>query len=143
MPENTYGARSVASSQGVTPSSVAVLRGLDGSGGVVSWSSFVGLHSGLETLIGGIVGVRLLCPVPMLAPLPVSLCHLNGLFIRRWCPWIWLTDPLSTFSLYFVPWALVSVPALTLDSFLSLLSTLNLPLSDWSDDWTSTWFSAW
>ena len=73
---------------------------------------FVGLHSGLETLIGETVGVRPMCPVPMLAPLPVFPRHLNGLFIRRWCLWIWLTDPPSTFSLHFVLWALVSVPAL-------------------------------
>ena len=73
---------------------------------------FVGLHSGLETLIGETVGVRLTCPMPMLAPLPVFLCHLNGLFIRRWGLWIWLTDPPSTLTLHFVPWALVSVPAL-------------------------------
>ena len=73
---------------GVTPSSVVVLSGLGGSGGnnllerlwgsVLVWGHYP----------GELYGVSSMCPVPMLAPLPVPLFHLNGLFIRRWCPWI-------------------------------------------------------
>ena len=89
---------------------------------------FVGLHSGLETLIGETAGVRPMCPMPMLAPLPVFLCHLNGLFIRRWGRWIRLTDPPSTFVtvLYFcghlflcLPWFwMVSSPLLSTSSLM-------------------------
>ena len=70
---------------------------------------------------GEAVGVRLMRPVPMLAPLPVFLCHLNGLFIGRWGLWIWLTDHCTLFLGHLfrcLPW----FP----DSFLSLLSTLDL-----------------
>ena len=72
----------------VTPSSVVVLSGLGGSGG----------NSSLERLWGSVLvwghylselyRVSSTCPVPTLAPLPVLLFHLNGLFIRRWYLWI-------------------------------------------------------
>ena len=98
MPENTYGARSIASSPDVTPSSVAVLSGLGGSGGNSCWSGLLGSFLGLGTLfLVKLFGVHPMWPAPMWASLPVFLCHLNELFVRRWGLWIWLIDPPSTF----------------------------------------------
>ena len=86
---------------------------------------FVGLLSWFgDTILGETVGVCPVCPVPNVGassyiPVPLE---------RTVYPQVGPLDPVDGSSQHFYhcalfPWALVSVPALVLDSFLLLLST--------------------
>ena len=111
----------------VTPSSVAVLSGLGGSGGMVCWS-VCGALSWCGVLLGELYGVSPLCLVPNLAPLPGLLVHLDGCLSAGDVLGS-VVDPPSTSVTVLCSSGTCLVPVSTLDSFLSLLSTLNLPLS--------------
>ena len=67
-----------------------------------------------------VVTARPTCLVLNVGTSFVFPCHLGGLVIRRWSRWIRWTDPPSTFVTVLYPWALVSAPALVLDSVLFL-----------------------
>ena len=113
-----------------TPSSVAVLSGLSGSGG----NSLLGRLWGSVLVWGHYsLTVRSILGVSC-ANAGASSCSSVSLE-RTVYPQVVsldLIDRTSRYflSLYLVPGALVPVPVLALDSFLSLLSTLNLPLFD-------------
>ena len=82
----------------VTPSSVAVLSGLGGSGGNGLLERLWGSVLVWWHCLGELFGVSPTCPMPMSAPLPVLLSHLDGLFIRRWYP-LHLIDRSSSASI--------------------------------------------
>ena len=82
----------------MTPSSVAVLSGLDGSGGNSLMERFVGLLSWFgDTVLGETVGVRPTCPVPNVGASSCFPVPLERTVYPQVGPLDPVVDPPSTF----------------------------------------------
>ena len=86
----------------VTPSSVAVLSGLGGSGGNSLLERLWGSVLVWGHCLGELCGVSPMCPVPMLAPLPDSSVSLE----RTVYPQVVSLDPIDRSSKHFCHCAL-------------------------------------